>query len=549
MKTLFTLLVMMIGISSSIEAQQILFSQDFENGLGDMVAIDNDGLVVSSTLADNLDIDRTPSIWLALEVEEGNSSAVSPSWFDPVGVADDWLITPSIAIEPNTVIEWTAFAINPSFRDGYNVLVSTTDMALSSFENIFSVDAEFATSTLRQLDLSTYEGMDIFIAFQNNSDNKQALVLDDIVVRTTQDIDTRIIDLSLSETTFLDGNFNIYTGLPGAKNVVVDFFNSGRATITDLSFVLSFDGNTYTENHQVSIASGESATVTSNNTIELGVGDNQSYGINMITANGTPLTIEIEEVVTILPSVPAFVVDDSKGNRVDVHQLLAEGKTVVLDFFASWCTPCEVTTPILNSWYETNGSGNDNHEVIGIDIEPEDTEEVINSLGWGATYPKVAHGEQSELYWRHFTEVHGLNSGELPYFVMICPNLGVVTESPVIASQIGVPRPPSFDFWQPDLDACVSRVTDVDEIAGLLSLSMYPNPANSIIAVSMEMEKEMDISLSIIDYSGKEMMRVGEFHTSVLNLDMDTSELPSGMYLLQIISEQGISTQRFAIQK
>ncbi len=43
---------------------------------------------------------------------------------------------------------------------------------------------------------------------------------------------------------------------------------------------------------------------------------------------------------------PAFTLEDLSGNPVSLADL--RGNTVVLDFWATWCPPCEFQIPILN---------------------------------------------------------------------------------------------------------------------------------------------------------------------------------------------------------
>jgi cytochrome c biogenesis protein CcmG/thiol:disulfide interchange protein DsbE len=68
------------------------------------------------------------------------------------------------------------------------------------------------------------------------------------------------------------------------------------------------------------------------------------------------------------------------------------GKTVVLDFWATWCPPCEFQIPILNEFYlQHRGRG---VEVIGVSVDtagPDAVREYAEKHG--AQYPIVMGSE------------------------------------------------------------------------------------------------------------------------------------------------------------
>ncbi len=54
-------------------------------------------------------------------------------------------------------------------------------------------------------------------------------------------------------------------------------------------------------------------------------------------------------------------------NTVEFDALMSEGKTVLLDFFATWCGPCKMLTPVLE---EVEGDYPD-VEFVKVDVDEE----------------------------------------------------------------------------------------------------------------------------------------------------------------------------------
>lgn len=523
---------------TTADAQTVLYSQSFDAGLGDMTSIDNDGLTVNANL-------NLPSEWSVIPLNNGDMVAASPSWFASPAAADDWLITPAITLESGCVMEWNAAALNGQFPDGYNVLISTTDMELSSFEALLSISAEEAFFNDRLLDLSAYDGQTVHLAFQNNTNDGVALALDDIVVRTTVAVDARIPGIELSNTNFVGAGLNVVTGLAGERNVIFDVFNAGSDPITTLEVTFTLDGVQYVETRDVNVDLGESYSFTSENTHDYQIGNNQGYSIDMVVVNGEDQNISEVSAVSILPPVPAYEAVDSKGEVVNVHELLDSGKTVILDFFASWCGPCATSTPMLNDWYVANGSGEGDMEVLGIDIEETDTDAIVNGLGWGATYPKISFKPQNELYWVHFTQNHELNEGFIPFFLMLCPNPGDASDSELNVNLIGVPQSGSFEFWQPSHDDCIRRFVDVEDVESLESIAVFPNPTSDNVNVGLKFGEVTDFRLSVTTIEGKLVKDLGNFNTSDLNMNVDVTDLVSGVFILQVTTPQGQRNHKF----
>jgi cytochrome c biogenesis protein CcmG/thiol:disulfide interchange protein DsbE len=84
------------------------------------------------------------------------------------------------------------------------------------------------------------------------------------------------------------------------------------------------------------------------------------------------------------PAAPAFTVAalGNPGKKISLSQY--QGKPVIINFWASWCAPCQKETPLLARWYkDQHGAVN----LIGLDENDTTASAAKFVSAKGVTYP------------------------------------------------------------------------------------------------------------------------------------------------------------------
>ena len=193
------------------------FDEGFENGLGCWTTVNgsSDGLPWSV---------YDCSAFMNVSPHSGNYVAMSRSWNSSAFHANTWLISPRFVL-PNTtgelIFSWWEKS-NNMWPDYYSVVLSTTTTDTAAFTHIVYPDTAAAGEwTMRSIDLTSYAGQSVYIAFHHVDYDKDYLIIDDINlseiggVPPTPDSTTvtyAVNDATMGTITPAPGTYGIHAG-------------------------------------------------------------------------------------------------------------------------------------------------------------------------------------------------------------------------------------------------------------------------------------------------------------------------------------------------
>lgn len=124
---------------------------------------------------------------------------------------------------------------------------------------------------------------------------------------------------------------------------------------------------------------------------------------------------------------------------------------------------------------------------------------------------------------------------------------------PWYASMVNIPDPTATSYSNGNAFAIRLKMGDqssVNEIDGLSSVAVYPNPATASTNVAIELTNESEVAITVTDLSGKVVYSnaLGTVN-GTQNVTINTDAISNGAYLVNVSVNGTVSTQKLIVRK
>jgi Secretion system C-terminal sorting domain len=93
------------------------------------------------------------------------------------------------------------------------------------------------------------------------------------------------------------------------------------------------------------------------------------------------------------------------------------------------------------------------------------------------------------------------------------------------------------------------RVNTNDILSDANKMEIYPNPTQNFVTLDFDLEKSTDVMIRIVNINGQIVLDKQYGVTKKERTELNVSHLPSGSYMMQILTADGVKTKQFTIAK
>jgi hypothetical protein len=518
MKKLLLLTLLFVPIFS--------FGQIFQSGFETVNGpITQWTLYNQDNLTPNAAVSFVNAAWVQSGVEFDNNAAISTSWYTPAGVSNDWMVSPAITLPAGTsTMYWHARAYDATYPDSYRVYVSTTGNAPANFTTPAltvgngTSTGESTTWQNKSLDLSSFAGQTVYIAFQNFSNDMFLLGIDNVYI--------------VSGTCAAPGR------LMTNSNITL---NSGTFNWTAATGVTEYEYSWGAAGHTPAVTA--TSTTTSATISSLLPNTRYQYYVRSKIGTTTGGWVGPYSLFTAVAAAPSYSTgfDNAAGYGADgwsgawsTNATAGNPQAGTQMVFSNSSTV--VGTP-TNRWlfsrpihFVANSTNTITFYLRNFGAAP--AQSIKMTIGNEATI-----AAQTTTLWTSSTVQ---NAAWTQYTVSYTPS---VTGTYYVG----------FHHFTPGIAGAVSLGLDTFNITSVLSndefitsnFTIYPNPAKEFININSKNNALLN-SVQITDVNGR-IVKSKEVN-GIENLQLSVSDLTSGIYFVTISADNGSGTTKIVIE-
>jgi hypothetical protein len=507
MKKLLLLFLAVFTLSTFTYGQ--VFQENWDGigpGITGWTLYDQDGLTV------NASVSFVSAAWISTNEEFDNKVAMSTSWYTSAGTSNDWMVSPAITLPAGTnTLYWDGKAYDASYLDSYKVYVSTTGNTPSDFTTAaLNVNPETATWNHHSINLSAYSGQNIYIAFQNYSNDMFLLGIDNISIINNSTCDQPSRDMFSSNTTTTSLTLN-WTAIAGTTSYDVAFgtpgFTPSTATYSSSTNSKNITGLTENTRYQFYVR---------NSCGSAWVGPNSAF-----TAKNLPYN---------------YGFDNTGGYDQDgwVGSWTTGTAAANAQAGTQYIYSANSTTAVTNRSVYTNPLYLHNGEQVTVSFyHRESSSTAARSLRLRVI--NEATPTVSTVIWT------GTNLQSSTAYAQVT--------APIYTASADGTYYFEFNDFSPVTTTGTFMRLDTVNMTSVLGTNEFlnskfaisPNPANDFITLS-NTDNIIVKSISMTDLNGRVVKQVS--YSDASNIQVNVSDLASGMYLMNITSDQGTATKK-----
>lgn len=230
-------------------------------------------------------------------------------------------------------------------------------------------------------------------------------------------------------------------------------------------------------------------------------------------------------------TAPDFTGEEPDGTLHSLYDYTAQGKYVLVDFFAYWCGPCMSTAPKVQDFYEKYGCNTGNVVVLGNECDPGGTNELLDGFEASAGLDhETAYPSWSGLEGNGSAICNDYNPVAYPTIVLIAPDNTFINIDIWPISNVGDIEE-AFPSGVLEVKDC-AETTSVINTIDLPVLTFYPNPVSENAILSFVAPENGNLTLHFYAATGQlqKTIQLSGIQTGRNALEISVNDLPAGVY-------------------